>query len=82
MAILADSFPNALRAAKATEVGWDTDPAYQLSTQDLFQNAENQLAQEEEMQKVVKTALEQSSHNPKALKNPSHNLFSQTMKGI
>eukprot|EP00943_MAST-04B_sp_MAST-4B-sp1_P009520 g9520.t1 len=45
-------------------------------------NAENQLAQEEEMQKVVKTALEQSSHNPKALKNPSHNLFSQTMKGI
>ncbi len=47
VAVLADSFPNALRAAKAVEVSWDIDPSYQVSTEDLFQNAETQLNNEE-----------------------------------
>ena len=40
VAVVADSFPNALRAAKATKVSWNTDPNYLLSTGDLFENAE------------------------------------------
>ena len=47
-----------------------------------MKNAENQVAQEAEMEKVVTSALEESSHNPKALKHPGHGLFSNTMKGI
>ena len=47
VAVVADSFPNALRAAKATKVSWNTDPNYLLSTGDLFENAEKQLLNED-----------------------------------
>ncbi len=47
VAVLADSFPNAMRAAKAVKVDWNTDPAFELSTDDLFQNAETQMINED-----------------------------------
>ena len=47
VAVVADSFPNALRAAKATNVSWNTDPKYLLSTGDLFENAEKQMLNED-----------------------------------
>ena len=47
VAVVADSFPNALRAAKATNVSWNTDPKYLLSTDDLFENAEKQMLNED-----------------------------------
>ena len=46
VAVLADSFPNAMRAAKAVKVEWNTNPAFQLSTEHLFKNAEKQLINE------------------------------------
>jgi len=47
VAVLADSFPNAMRAAKAVNVTWETDPDFRVSTNDLFQNAEAQIAHED-----------------------------------
>ena len=47
VAVLADSFPNAMRAAKAVKVAWKTDPDFELSTGDLFQVSQKQLISED-----------------------------------
>ena len=47
VAVVADSFPNALRASKAITVNWKTDPNFQLSTVDLFKSAEAQVLSED-----------------------------------